>query len=709
MRLIGYIAFGLFILSADAQITGIRAFVHGADDKQPLIGAHVISLSNWRESAVTDAFGAFDVKALWVENSDSLIISFVGYNELVINARDLVADAVILLQPVEALTAAVVVTADKLIAETFSSHKIKRLDIYKNPSSKADPLLAVNSLPSTTTADESANISFRGSGPGATGIFLDGVPIYDFVRFSQLDGLGTLSVFNTDLLSNVQVFPGNPPLDFGNVGSGLVAIETLNAVPMAPRKTLSLSLANLGGAYLTPVGEKQSLYIYGNYQPSAVFRALNQEALADIPKFSSLDAGVHYLNQINERWKLKVFNYSQLEGYDFRYATPTFQGIFEQRKSRNLLVANVTRQFENSQLALRSGLNASSVSFDYSGASIDINARDFFVGLSQQWELSKWSAKTGVSLDNRSSDFAGWVPEYSFAERISDPFIFVSSNADRTSVEAFFFYKYNVLSNLSVGAAIRKNIPMFDHERHYLARQLNFSYQLSGHWKINGAHGNFYYRGLESGQGSFSGTTESIQSSLDLFYDAKPVEITAAFFRKKLIRASENETIHGIELAHSLVLTKIKYNISYTFLEAQAQEGDLNYTADFDFDFFIKAGAEWTFLPNWALGVRVLARDGKVSRTVNDAFFRPDLDVYEPTFADLDQRERLSNYYIADANISRIIPVSDKLSIVAFGNVSNFMDFKNVRSYRYTFDYQDRSPQYFSRRSVYFGVVLNFL
>jgi len=44
------------------------------------------------------------------------------------------------------------------------------VEIYLNPSSKADPLLAVNSLPSATTLDESANISFRGRSPAETGI-----------------------------------------------------------------------------------------------------------------------------------------------------------------------------------------------------------------------------------------------------------------------------------------------------------------------------------------------------------------------------------------------------------------------------------------------------------------------------------------------------------------------------------------------------------
>jgi hypothetical protein len=112
------------------------------------------------------------------------------------------------------------IKSERLIAADFTVRKMSKLAIYTNPSSKADPLLAVNTLPSSTTLDESPNISIRGSSPAETGIFFNNVPIYDAVRYAQINGLGTFSVFNTALINQVQVYPGNPPLEFGNTTSG---------------------------------------------------------------------------------------------------------------------------------------------------------------------------------------------------------------------------------------------------------------------------------------------------------------------------------------------------------------------------------------------------------------------------------------------------------------------------------------------------------
>jgi len=57
----------------------------------------------------------------------------------------------------------VVIRGEDPISSRFSVTKIEKFDVYLNPISQGDPLKAITILPSSTTIDESAIPSLRGS------------------------------------------------------------------------------------------------------------------------------------------------------------------------------------------------------------------------------------------------------------------------------------------------------------------------------------------------------------------------------------------------------------------------------------------------------------------------------------------------------------------------------------------------------------------
>ena len=232
------------LLSSVAQTSlTINGRVLDATTQEPLPGANVYALSDWRNGSSTNEQGRF---SLTVAANDTLMVTFVGYREQLVPVDptnlELVVKMTAFAQDMEAIT----VRASSLAAEEFSIKKIEQLEIYTNPNAKADPLLAVNALPAATTLDESANISLRGSSPAQTGIFLNDVPIYDAVRFAQLNGIGTFSIFNASLIRQLQVFPSNPPLEFGNTSAGLISLQTVDRLPERASGSLTLSLGQPG-------------------------------------------------------------------------------------------------------------------------------------------------------------------------------------------------------------------------------------------------------------------------------------------------------------------------------------------------------------------------------------------------------------------------------------------------------------------------------
>jgi len=137
-------------LFAQHTITGL---VVDAETGEPLLGAHVYLLNNWRVGATTDLEGKFAFELTDESMSDTLIVSYIGFQEKQVPLNKA---SKIKLKPVTVVGETVTVTAKPLIAEEFKYQKINKIEIYTNPAAKADPLLAVTSLPSSTTTDESA-------------------------------------------------------------------------------------------------------------------------------------------------------------------------------------------------------------------------------------------------------------------------------------------------------------------------------------------------------------------------------------------------------------------------------------------------------------------------------------------------------------------------------------------------------------------------
>ena len=331
----------VFSLAGQSIIDGK---VIDAQNNEELPGANVFLQSDWSIGATTNENGTFQLKINKTIGNDTLIISYIGYKESFIPVKPGNSSITVKLEPFAELLGESVVTARRIIAEEFTVKQMKQMDIYLNPAAKADPLLAINAMPASTTTDESASISLRGSRPDETGIYLNDVPIYDAIRFSQLNGIGTFSIFNTDIIERMHVFAGNPPLEYGNTASGLVSLQTNNRIPTDPLNTLAISLANFGALTSRKLGDKTALVAFGNYQPSQIFTGLNQDAMRNLEDFSSFDLGFHIIHNLNSKLRFKLFNYSNMEGYTFNIRVPSYTGIFDMNKKRNFTIANFISQ-----------------------------------------------------------------------------------------------------------------------------------------------------------------------------------------------------------------------------------------------------------------------------------------------------------------------------------------------------------------------------
>ncbi len=686
----------LFIgLSAFCQ-NQISGKVVDAELREGLLGAHVYFMKNWRVGTITGLDGSFSLPIDQAYPNDSLIVSYIGFEERVVPAQNGIT---IVLQSIGIDVGEVVVTAAPLIAEEFKYVEIKKLDVYTNPAAKADPILAVNSLPSSTTTDESANISLRGSSPLETGTFLNNVPIYDAVRYSQLNGIGTFSIFNTSIIKDLAVFPGNPPLEFGNTTSGVISLSSDDRILDGNSNSFIVSLANIGYSREQELNENHSIKFFTNWQPSAAIKAINSKALDAIKSFNSGDFGAYWYGAKGSlNWK--VLSYSLMENYEFKYQHPSYNGIFEQTKKRSFLASSVSIPLSNGVLSFNNGLSVSNGNYTYSSIDIDVVKKDFFGGINYLRSNEKFSFKSGVSFDHRASNSVGNYHEFFYAQRENHPTQNFEAEQIVQTLDAFVYLKYFLSEKWALGSGLRKNTPI-NGQKNYLSRQLNLAYN-SSHWTVIMGVGKYFKHGLVENTGD-AFAAESNQVSMDVKYTQSRYALTLSLFDKENAIDGIDYTARGVELfAEYKMGNKMNGSSSITWLDANgATESDFQY----DLSYFFRSNLAYNPGKFWTIEGTFISREGLPNSLVSSASFDANLGVYEPTYS---SGQRFSDYGNLGLSISKIFSISEKMNVIAFCSLNNVFDQKNERGVSYNFDYSEASPVYYSRRTAYAGFIINW-
>lgn len=686
----------IFIANAALAQNNVLGRVVDSNDDEGLIGAHIYLLNNWRKGAITDADGRFTLQLNSTEFQDSLIISYVGFQEQIVPIS---SEILIKLDEIEATGETVVVTAKPLIAEEFKYMEIKKIDIYTNPAAKADPILAVNSLPSSTTADESANISLRGSSPVETGVFLNNVPIYDAVRYSQLNGIGTFSIFNTAIIKGVTVFPGNPPLEFGNTTSGIISMQTDDQILDGNSNSLILSLANIGYSREQKLNKNQSLKLFTNWQPSGPIKMLNEEALEDIDSFMSNDLGLYWYGT-NQSVSWKVLSYSVIEKYKFNFKHPSFEGLFDQKKQRSFLVSSMERPLGNGSVSFNNGLSYSNGDYSYSNVAFNVKNKDLFFNLNYLLSRSEYSLKTGVTYDHRFSSVSGNFHEFGYALDLNHPTVSINEDANVRVLEGYAYFKYFFSDKLVFGAGLRKNVPESNIDN-YLSNQANVAYS-DDVWTVTLGAGSYHKNGFMENTGE-PFQSESQQKSIDVNRTGDAIEVALSIFDKDGKINDVEYSAKGAELfANYRVSSKLSASASITLLDARSTREVYAY----DLSYFIRANISYSPGRFWTIESILVAREGTMLTEVSTASYNNVLDVFEPSYAT--DASRLAAYSNVGLSVNKIFTISEKMNLIVFASLNNVFDRANIRGYSYNFDYSDRDVSLYSQRTGYLGAVFNF-
>ena len=533
--LIGCLCSLVPLMQTIAQST-ISGMVKDHSTKDPLIGANVVWKSKVWQGSRTEQDGSFVVSTAGILCPDTLLISYLGYQPIKVAidsfmANNLELDLFPSVEGFDNLT--IEVKAPKLLAREFSVAKLNQLDIYTNPNAKADALLAVQSLASTTSIDESANVSFRGSSPAHTHIYLDGVPIRHAVRLDQSNGIGQFSIFNTALLNSVDVYASNAPLMMGASTSGAIALETTTTTGQLLH-SISANLASGGYFGQYALSKKLDLTAYGNYNFGNGLRWLNPRSMHAIRGLEALDGGIllHYHPSTNHR--IKWYGYGLSEQYRYGITLPTWSGDFNQIKQSAMSIGTYEWQKDHWKMAIRHGLQWHHGDYQLANIHQDILNIDVFQSFQASYYKNKIQFMVGGHywFNERNADMLLPVFNHAVGEEYPNtPFMV---NQSIKMGEGFVYGKRTINDQLTIGIGGRWHYTIDDSDPIDWSAQLNIHHAWEeGHQIIFGG-GRYFAWILPQFEFNVLTKVQSRQLGIDYQYKGDAWNVHLASYYKVL-------------------------------------------------------------------------------------------------------------------------------------------------------------------------------
>lgn len=224
--ILSIIILSLLATSAFAQSGTIKGFIYDKKTGEPMIYTSVI-VQDTKTGVQTDVNGYFSITL--PSGTYNLITYAIGYdstNTTINLLPEAIVTKKIMLTSKEHELNTVEVSSKKTEKATRINTgvtKITPAEMKKLPSAGGEPDLAqyLQVIPGVVfTGDQGGQLYIRGGSPAQTGIYLDGVTIYN-----PFHSIGLFSVFETEAVRSVDVYTAGYSAQYGNRTSAIVDVH----------------------------------------------------------------------------------------------------------------------------------------------------------------------------------------------------------------------------------------------------------------------------------------------------------------------------------------------------------------------------------------------------------------------------------------------------------------------------------------------------
>jgi vitamin B12 transporter len=160
--------------------------------------------------------------------------------------------------------------------ETRAGTTLRRLDVYMMPGGTGEMLQALQALPGATRAGDGAELYIRGGDPAETPVFVDGGRLAFPGRWESLQG-SAMGVVDASVLRRAYFSSGGFSARYGNALSGIVDVET-EGRPSQSSYRLGANMVQAGGTVRTQLGERGGFWGTLSGTDTRLINRMNGEA-----------------------------------------------------------------------------------------------------------------------------------------------------------------------------------------------------------------------------------------------------------------------------------------------------------------------------------------------------------------------------------------------------------------------------------------------
>jgi hypothetical protein len=679
-------------------------------EKDPLVGVSIYTQDR-KNFCISENDGSFEISTYL---TDTLIFSMIGYNRVYFSVREIHTPLLVRLKNNLMLSELVIVSPEPL-STNFSTIKMDQMAIYLNPVADGDAFKAINLLPYSTTEDESASPSLRGSKPNRTIVLLNGVPVRNPVKYTELSGIGGFGLFSPEVIKEEVVYASNPPVIYGNSSAGAVEIKTIDRVD---NNSLQLS-AHLSGNGLflnTQPTKKISAQVFANTQYSDAFLKINR--IPDVKKFNTLDLGTNLSFDIKDNQKIKLYIYGISENYKAEYSMYSYTNDSKYGNDRFFAVSSYVNINKRGVLTVNNLIDLGSQTVQFGNADFQNNTQRYYTGINYKFDFKKNLSMVGGSTFEYIKDKVfGEFPSIYYAMSPNSPKTKNDTIDNLKTFEAYLYTKWNITPNLSLSLGARTNIP-FENQTYYLNRQIALKYDLKNNHTFLLGVGKYYNYSLFDQYTLKYYLLESTQYTLDYSFENRDILFSSAIYYKNESGNSKllddyytdnntNNELFGVELFYQQHLLKnFKYSVGYTFLDSKIMMNNKKFNGKNDYPYLLKLTVT-NMNKYFTTSASYITRDGNYYTDIISATHDHATGFFKPVYGKYNAN-RYNKYHLLSLSFTKTMEFKGNM-LIAYLTLNNILNRDNNSSIYYSNNYKQKMFYSYSPFIFYIGFNYKFI
>ncbi|MDR2843873.1 MAG: TonB-dependent receptor [Candidatus Symbiothrix sp.] len=228
---------------------------------------------------------------------------------------------------------------DNITGTTMGVEQMKMKEIRRLPMlmGEVDVLKGIQLLPGVqATAEGTSGFSVRGGSPDQNLILIDNTTVYNASHL-----LGFFSVFNNDVVSGLELYKGDMPLQFGGRLSSLLSIETKSEMPDRWGGTGGIGLISSRLMLEGPAGKQTSWLVGGRRSYVDLFFGLSNTEMVQNSILHFYDLNAKLSHRISNKDRIEINTYYGRDAFgaemgEFDYGNTAASVLWKHTFSENL-------------------------------------------------------------------------------------------------------------------------------------------------------------------------------------------------------------------------------------------------------------------------------------------------------------------------------------------------------------------------------------